>query len=373
MNKHKTDHMYASYKKAAHKNTLRYFAIIIILGVVFVALPLIFLSFIEYFRMRSPDFFNEAMSFFKFFMIPCWVVTILVACYYITYRFMLRPLSYLGQLEEAAKQLASPTEAPILLPEEMKDIENNLNEVRERTIESQKAAQIANQRKDDLLIYLAHDLKTPLTSVFGYVKLIEDEPTMPAESISRYAAIARAKAERLEELINEFFEITRFSTSKLSLESTHTNLSRMLMQITSEFNPILANKGLTWDLQIPEGIEIECDTDKLERAIDNVIRNAIIYSYEKSVIQFALSQTNEGVEISIQNKGRTIPQEKLERIFEQFYRVDTSRSSDTGGAGLGLAIAKEIIELHHGTIKAYSADEIIRFVMYLPSDCKKIV
>ena len=373
LNKHKAAPIYASHKKAARKNTLQYLAAIIIVEVLSAALAFIFLIVIENFRMDSPDFFNAAMSFFKFFMIPCLVVTMLASCCYITYRFMLRPLRYLEQLTQAAKQLASPTEAPISLPEEMEDIENNLNEIREHVIESQKTAQTANQRKDDLLIYLAHDLKTPLTSVLGYMKLIEDEPTMPAESISRYAGIARAKAERLEELINELFEITRFSTSNLSLESMHVNLSRMLMQITSEFNPTLADKGLTWDLKIPEGIEIVCDPDKLERAIDNIIRNAVIYSYENSVIQFALSPTDDGVEISIQNQGGTIPQENLERIFEQFYRVDTSRSGDTGGAGLGLAIAKEIIELHHGTITAYSADETIRFVMHLPSDCQKIV
>jgi two-component system sensor histidine kinase VanS len=373
LNKHKTAPIYASHKKVARKNTLQCLAAIIIVGVLLAALAFTFLIVIENFNMYSPGFYNAAMSFFKIFMIPCLMVTMLASCCYITYRFMLRPLSYLEQLAQAAKQLASPTEAPISLPEDLEDIEKNLNEVREHVIESQKAAQTANQRKDDLLIYLAHDLKTPLTSVLGYMKLIEDEPTMPAESISRYAAIARAKAERLEELINEFFEITRFSTSNLSLESMRVNLSRMLMQITSEFNPTLADKGLTWDLKIPEGIEIVCDPDKLERAIDNIVRNAVIYSYEKSVLQFALSPTNDGVEISIQNQGRTIPQEKLKRIFEQFYRVDTSRSSDTGGAGLGLAIAKEIIELHHGTITAYSADETIRFVMHLPSDCQKIV
>ena len=145
------------------------------------------------------------------------------------------------------------------------------------------------------------------------------------------------------------------------------------MQITYEFNPVLKEKDLQWDLQIPEGVEIVCDADKLERAVDNLIRNAINYSFPASVIQFTLIPMPGSVQICVQNRGNTIPPEKLERIFEQFYRLDSARSSDTGGAGLGLAIAKEIIELHHGIITAYSADELIRFTIQLPLDCQKIV
>jgi len=216
-------------------------------------------------------------------------------------------------------------------------------------------------------------LKTPLTSVIGYLALIHDEPQISPELISKYTGIAQKKAKRLEELINEFFEITRFSTSKQSLEPTQTNLSRMLMQITNEFNPILAEKELEWDLQIPPNIEVMCDSDKMERAVDNIIRNAINYSYSNSTIFFSLAQTEDTIRICIQNKGQTIQPDKLERIFDQFYRLDTSRSSDTGGAGLGLAIAKGFIELHGGTITAYSADESIKFIIQLPNDCQKIV
>lgn len=145
------------------------------------------------------------------------------------------------------------------------------------------------------------------------------------------------------------------------------------MQITYEFHPILTEKNLEWDLQIPENIEIVCDRDKLERAIDNLIRNAINYSYAGTTIFFSLTQLDEQVRICVQNKGQTIPPEKLERIFEQFYRLDAARSSDTGGAGLGLAIAKEIIELHHGTISAHSENETIQFLVQLPLDCQKNV
>lgn len=126
-------------------------------------------------------------------------------------------------------------------------------------------------------------------------------------------------------------------------------------------------------MQIAESIELVCDADKLERAVDNLIRNAISYSYANTQIFISLAQIDKGIRICVQNKGKTIPPEKIERVFEQFYRLDLARSSDTGGAGLGLAIAKEIIELHHGTISAYSEDDIIRFIIQLPLDCQEIV
>ena len=306
-------------------------------------------------------------------MVVSFLALSVLGCYTISYRFLLRPLEYLDDVADAAQMLAAPTDAPVSLPADLKNMEDDLNIVRIKTLESQKAAREAEQRKNDLLIYLAHDLKTPLTSVLGYLKLLENEPDIPAELISKYTGIARAKAERLEELINEFFEITRFSTKNLVLEPVKTNLSRMLTQITYEFNPILKERNLHWEINIPENMEIVCDADQLERAIDNVIRNAVNYSFPHTAIQFTLVSLGGSVQICIENQGKPIPPEKLERIFEQFYRLDAARSSDTGGAGLGLAIAKEIVELHHGIITTYSADEWIRFTIQLPLDCQKIL
>lgn len=361
------------HKKAAKKNAVKFLAALT--GYVIALVMLFWLMLII---VTSADFYNaEAFIPWKPLLRAIMIITFFIlfaaGSYYIAYRFLLKPLEYLDDVTEAAGLLASPTDAPVSLPADLKSIEDDLNAVRIQTLESQRAAREAEQRKDDLLVYLAHDLKTPLTSVLGYLKLLEDEPDISPELISKYTGIAREKAERLEELINEFFEITRFSTNKLVLEPKATNISRMLMQITYEFHPVLREKNLHWDLQIPESIEIVCDADKLERAVDNLIRNAINYSFPDSAIQFMLVPMPGSVQIRVQNKGNTIPPEKLERIFEQFYRLDSARSSDTGGVGLGLAIAKEIIELHHGIITAYSADEVVRFTIQLPLDCQKIV
>ena len=361
------------HKKAARKNAVQFLSALAGYVTVLILLFWLMLIIVTSADFYYADAFIPWKPLLRSIMFAVFFILLIAGGYYIAYRFLLKPLEYLDDVTEAAGLLASPTDAPVSLPADLKSIEDDLNAVRIQTLESQKAAREAEQRKDDLLVYLAHDLKTPLTSVLGYLKLLEDEPDISPELISKYTGIARGKAERLEELINEFFEITRFSTDKLVLEPKATNISRMLMQITYEFHPVLKEKNLQWDLQIPESIEVICDADKLERAVDNLIRNAINYSFPDSVIQFTLVPMPGSVQICVQNKGNTIPPEKLERIFEQFYRLDSARSSGTGGAGLGLAIAKEIIELHHGIITAYSADEVIRFTIQLPLDCQKIV
>ena len=284
----------------------------------------------------------------------------------ITYYFIAKPLRYLDETVAASEQLANPTEEPIVLPDAMADTENELNLVREQALHSARTAREAEQRKNDLIVYLAHDLKTPLTSVIGYLTLLRDEPQVSPELRAKYTGIALDKAARLEELINEFFDITRFNLSHLTLEEETVNLTRMLYQITYEFNPVIAEKDLEWQIQAAPDITIICDPAKLERVFDNLLRNAVNYSYPGTAVSVTLSVSGENAVVTVSNQGKTIPPEKLSRIFEQFFRLDSSRASSTGGAGLGLAIAKEIVELHGGRITAESFDETIRFTVTLP-------
>ncbi len=140
----------------------------------------------------------------------------------------------------------------------------------------------------------------------------------------------------------------------------------MLEQIIYEFKPILATKNLQCTLNAAPDIIIKCDVKKMERVFDNLIRNAINYSFENSIIEITVVQDKSGIKLKFYNQGNTIPVEKLNRIFQQFYRLDTARTSKTGGSGLGLAIAKEIVELHSGTITAFSKNEVIEFEVFIP-------
>lgn len=223
-----------------------------------------------------------------------------------------------------------------------------------------------NSRKDDLIAYLAHDLKTPLTSVIGYLNLLDEAPDMPDSQKEKYIHTALDKSNRLEKLINEFFDITRYNIHEIVLEQERIDLKYMLLQMADEFYPILQEHQNTVQLKAEDGITVLADRDKLARVFNNVLKNAICYSYPNTEILISVERTDSQVMISIANCGRTIPAQKLNTIFEKFYRLDDSRSSYTGGAGLGLAIAKEIVAAHNGSITAESSDQETVFRIMLP-------
>ncbi len=273
---------------------------------------------------------------------------------------------YFVEINRGIDALITENAGDVILSQELATMERKINSIK-HTLETRKSdAQLAEQRKNDLIMYLAHDLKTPLTSVIGYLTLLRDEPQIPQELRCRYTDIALGKAERLEELINEFFDITRFNLTTLTLDSERICLSRMLEQLASESAPILAERELEWRLEIAPEIEVMGDADKLARAFDNLIRNAVSYSYAGTEILLFAQAEGDKAKVMIKNHGKTIAPDKLEHIFEQFYRADAARSSATGGAGLGLAITKEIVELHGGTVTAASANESTIFIVVLP-------
>lgn len=297
---------------------------------------------------------------------------IIIFCFFsvgtliLMYRTIKKPLSYLDDVVEAAKKLSDPSCEAIELPPQLAEIEDELNLIKMQSLRNSQLATDAVQRKNDLIMYLAHDLKTPLTSVIGYLTLLRDEDEISEELRQKYLSISLEKAERLEDLINEFFEIARFNLSHITLEYSRVSLTRLLEQLAFEFKPFLDEKSLTCKLDVPPDLMIRCDVDKLQRVFDNILKNAVNYSFEGGEIGIAVRQVGKNYSIRFMNSGNTIPEEKLGRIFEQFYRLDAARSSKSGGAGLGLAIAKEIVTLHGGTITAKSEDEKVEFEVTLP-------
>lgn len=308
----------------------------------------------------------QILKFFDLHFVSVFCIVLLTFWVIYTYRFIRKILGYLNEVADAAEQLAEPSNQPIELSPNMGYLENDLNRVREQAFHHLRAAKDAEQRKNDLVVFLAHDLKTPLTSVIGYLSLLNDEHDISPALREKYLGIALRKAERLEDLINEFFDITRFNLSELSLEYGTVNMSRLLEQLVFEFQPMLQEKRLTCALETEPDMLLSCDGDKMQRVLDNLLRNAVSYSYPNTEIVLRAEKAHDSLKISVINHGNTIPREKLDRIFEQFFRVDASRSSGTGGAGLGLAIAKEIVERHGGTISASSENERITFTLSIP-------
>jgi two-component system sensor histidine kinase VanS len=278
---------------------------------------------------------------------------------------------YFDEVSAGMDKLAEESDDEITLSPELDFMENKLNQIKNNLEKQQKAALDAEQRKNDLVVYLAHDIKTPLTSVIGYLSLLDEAPDMPPEQKAKYVGITLEKAYRLEQLINEFFEITRFNLQTIVLNKEKINLLFMLQQMADEFYPMLTPQGKQMSVNVPDGLTLWGDADKLARVFNNILKNAIAYSYEDSVIDISAQQQDKNIIITFTNQGNPIPREKLETIFEKFFRLDTSRSTNTGGAGLGLAIAKEIVNAHGGNIFVQSNTEKTVFTVVLPQKQKK--
>lgn len=291
----------------------------------------------------------------------------ILGVFFVVFRIFVGNVSkYFKEINRGIDSLVNEDAQDIALPAELASTERKINSIRQTLTKRKTDAELAEQRKNDLVMYLAHDLKTPLSSVIGYLTLLRDEGQISDELRERYLSISLDKAERLEDLINEFFEITRFNRSNITLIYSKINLTRMLEQLAYEFKPMLVEKNLNLEFEMQPDIFISCDANKMQRVFDNLLRNAVSYCNADTSIKIAAEQIEDHVSIKVMNEGNTIPQERLERIFEQFYRLDVSRSSATGGAGLGLAIAKEIVELHHGQITARSEDGFTCFELLLP-------
>lgn len=290
-----------------------------------------------------------------------------VLVFFVTFRIWLNWfVRYFMEINRGIDEIGRESTEEVSLPPELAATEKKINTIK-HTLEKQKTdMKLAEQRKNDMVMYLAHDLKTPLASVTGYLNLLRDEGQISEELRQKYLSVALDKAERLEDLINEFFEIAKFNLSNITLQYSRISLVRMLEMLLYEFQPMLREKNLQCNLMAPEDIMIRCDADKIQRVFDNILKNAVIYSFEGTAIEIAAVGQGEFAEITFTNHGDTIPKEKLERLFEQFYRLDVSRSTSGGGAGLGLAIAKQIVELHNGTITASSENETVEFKVTLP-------
>lgn len=319
----------------------------------------------QMYRVTESDFFYAVfytLSTMKPVVIAVvWTVIIALFSNWIFYP------SFLGFSRAIAQSLVlDETAEPARLPKQFQQLEQELAGMHKELQLWKYATQEAEKRKDELVVYLAHDIRTPLTSVLGYLELLAENPDLPPQNRQKFTATALRKAQRMQALVEELFEVTRFNISHIELRREAVRSGVLLQQLAEEMAPVLEEKQLAVDIKVDSSPILFIDPAKTARALDNILHNAAYYSPEGGTIEVA-AETAEGVGvIHISNKGAEISQSELDRFFEKFYRGDTARQSKTGGSGLGLAIAKNILEAQGGQIFAHNANHTTTFEVHLP-------
>ena len=300
----------------------------------------------------------------------CIVIVVVVICiinaavYFNNGRKLRKVVNELGDMIHT--YMLKEKEASDIFPKEYLPVSARIVEIKAAMRHNEQVLKDEAVRKNDMITYLAHDLKTPLTSIIGYLSLLNEATDMPKAQQEKYIRITLDKAYRLEKLINEFFEITRYNLQHIELDKEWIDLYYMLVQMSDEFYPLLGAHGNSIVLRADEGLKLYADAEKLARVFNNILKNAIAYSYENTVIEISAEIAGNEVSIRFTNRGRTIPSKKIDALFEKFFRLDEARSTNTGGAGLGLAIAKDIVTLHGGSITVSSENEQTCFCVRMP-------
>lgn len=222
----------------------------------------------------------------------------------------------------------------------------------------------AERQKNELITNIAHDLRTPLTTIVGYLELIKDDSALSKEDVHKYSGIAYEKSIRLQEMMDDLFEFTKLDNADIKLNKSMINLSGLIMQMTDEFYPSFKDCNITPIVDLPEeNIYVQGDGQLLARVFDNLISNALKYGYHNTDLKIEVSGDEKYATVKVINHGDTIASEDIPLLFNKFYRTDSSRNSKTGGTGLGLAITKNIVDLHHGDISVTSDDQITTFIV----------
>ncbi|MCT3444688.1 sensor histidine kinase [Limosilactobacillus fermentum] len=225
----------------------------------------------------------------------------------------------------------------------------------------------SEKSKDELITNVSHDLRTPLTSIIGYLGLIEDHQYQSEEDIVKYSHIAYDKAKQMKNLVEDLFEYTKVQQHGAPVNLMTVDLGQLLEQVGASFELEADKKGMAINVTCePTPLSITADPEKLGRLFSNLVANALKYGHGASYIHLTAKQLGEKVVITVADDGEKIPAESVKHLFERFYRVESSRNKATGGTGLGLAIVQSIVELHHGSVTVRSDDQETAFVVTLP-------
>lgn len=277
----------------------------------------------------------------------------------VTFMILQMPyIRYISHIADAVQSISEGnlnTSIDVIGDDEFSSMASNLNKMAEDIRQLMDKEREAERTKNELITNVAHDLRTPLTSIIGYLELLNTNRSLEEELRWKYIEIAYGKARRLEKLIEDLFGFTKLNYGKIAMHVSQLDIVKLLGQLLEEAYPNFVEKGLSYDLQsnVPAKV-ITADGNLLARLFDNLIGNAIKYGADGKRVLVRILAQDEIVTVSVTNYGYVIPSEELPLLFNKFYRVEQSRSSSTGGTGLGLAIVKEIVDMHGGTIDVSS-------------------
>lgn len=267
-------------------------------------------------------------------------------------------IRYIGEISDAMDEIAEGNlniQLEVKGDDEFSQMASQLNQMAEDIQQLMDRERESERSKNELITNVAHDLRTPLTSVIGYLELLKNDNVLSEEKKKEYVRVTYNKAKHLEHLIEDLFGFTKLNYGKISMNVTRVDLLQLLTQLLDEFYPNFADNDMHYEIHSNvSSIPMNGDGNLLARLFENLIGNAIKYGHEGKIVNVFTRLDDNVVTISVINYGYVIPEQELNHIFDKFYRVDQARSTATGGTGLGLAIAKNIVELHGGTIEARS-------------------
>lgn len=312
---------------------------------------------------------NNWSDTFVFYIVLVYVILgigVFVLCFFLMSN---RHIKYIKYIAGKVKLIAGGNLGQTLEvrgKDELAELCININSMSKELKDKFEYERELERTKSELITNVSHDLRTPLTAIIGYLDIMKNEKYKSKEEEKEYLTSTYNLSIKLKKLIDELFEYTKLSSNDIALELTEADLGGILIQMLGEYTPVLEAKGLKIITDIDEEIPVKVDIEKIVRVFDNILSNAEKYSIKPSEIIIKAANKEGDAHISISNKGEHIGPDKLNKMFEKFYRIDISRSSNIEGSGLGLAISKKIVELHSGQIWAESDGNMVRIHIKLP-------